>query len=31
MDSVNDEVLDEYLTFCERILLRPGEDGLQSL
>ncbi|KAJ3882909.1 hypothetical protein F5051DRAFT_318721 [Lentinula edodes] len=30
MDSVNDEILDEYLTFCERILLRPGEDGLQK-
>ncbi|KAJ3856373.1 hypothetical protein EV368DRAFT_32543 [Lentinula lateritia] len=30
MDSVNDEILDEYLTFCERILLRPGEDGLQN-
>ncbi|KAJ4481643.1 hypothetical protein C8J55DRAFT_535845 [Lentinula edodes] len=27
---VNDEILDEYLTFCERILLRPGEDGLQN-
>ncbi|KAJ4478198.1 hypothetical protein J3R30DRAFT_3289949 [Lentinula aciculospora] len=26
MDSADDEMLDEYLAFCEKILLRPGED-----
>ncbi|KAJ4001064.1 hypothetical protein F5050DRAFT_1561410 [Lentinula boryana] len=30
MDSVDDEMLDEYMAFCERTLLRPGEDALQE-
>ncbi|KAF9076732.1 hypothetical protein BDP27DRAFT_1283456 [Rhodocollybia butyracea] len=29
MDGVTDELLDRYLAFCERILLRPGEDQEQ--
>ncbi|KAJ3989701.1 hypothetical protein F5890DRAFT_1570321 [Lentinula detonsa] len=30
MDSVDDEMLDDYMAFCERTLLRPGGDALQG-
>ncbi|KAF5390663.1 hypothetical protein D9757_002714 [Collybiopsis confluens] len=31
MDSLNDDILDEYLAFCERIALRPSDNTSQGL